>query len=131
MAGGSGAVVTFRGVVRGDAGAGRRVEALVYEAYADMAEREIDRLVAEARRRWRLDAARVEHRVGLVAVGQVSVVVIVAAQHRAEAYAASRFLIDQIKRRVPIWKREQYDDGTSEWTTCAASDAMEAAHAHV
>ena len=114
---GCGAVVTFVGVVRADRDGRRAVKALCYEAYAEMAEPLLHRLVGEARTRWTLDGVQLQHRLGLVEAGQLSVVVVVAAQHRAQAYAASQFLIERIKRDVPIWKREQYDDGTSQWTT--------------
>ena len=114
---GCGALVTFVGIVRGDWQGSRQVLALFYDAYAEMAERQVERLVAEARAHWSLEMAVVQHRLGLVEAGGISVIVVVAAQHRAEAYAASQFLIERIKHEVPIWKREQYDDGTSQWIT--------------
>ena len=133
---GCGAVVSFVGVARPDHHAGRRVYALFYDAYIEMAERMIERLAAEARAQWSLRAVKIQHRLGLVPAGQISVVVVVAAQHRAIAYAASQFLIDRIKHEVPIWKQEQYDDGASQWVTGAPAvlDAVEpagASHAHV
>ena len=106
----AGAVVTFAGLVRADQRDGQIVAALNYEAYPDMAERQIERLEAEAQVRWPLEAMFIRHRVGLVEAGQISVAVMVAAPHRAEAYAASQFLIERIKREVPIWKRERYDE---------------------
>lgn len=131
-----GAFLTFLGVVRADRSGARSVQALHYEAYPQMAEAQIDRLVAEAKARWALDEARVLHRLGRVDVGEISVVVMVTAQHRDEAYAASRFLIEQIKHEVPIWKREQYDDGTSEWVSglqgvWGAPEPGEINHAHL
>ena len=114
----SGALVTFVGVVRADVCAGRRIRALDYEAHREMAEQQLERLVQDAKRRWPLDAVRIQHRLGVVEAGKVSVVVAVAASHRAEAYAASQFLIERLKREVPIWKRELYDDGTSRWAPC-------------
>ena len=133
---GCGAAVTFVGVVRGDRHEDRRVRALYYEAYPEMAERQIDRAIAEAHARWSLNGVQLQHRLGLVEVGQISVVIVVAAQHRALAYAASRFLIEEIKREVPIWKREYYDDGTSRRAACAqevldVADPLGANHAHV
>ena len=113
--GAGGALVTFVGIVRADACAGQRVRALDYEAHREMAERQLGRLVDEAKRRWPLDTVRIQHRLGIVEAGEASVVVAVAAPHRAEAYAASQFLIEHLKREVPIWKRELYDDGTSQW----------------
>lgn len=112
---GCGAVVTFVGIVRADREGGRTVKALSYEAYVEMAECQIDRLVAEVQARWPLEAVQIQHRLGFVEVGQIGVVIVVAAQHRAEAYAASRFLMEGIKHQVPIWKREFYSDGTSRW----------------
>ena len=111
----SGALVTFVGIVRADTCASRRVRALDYEAHREMAERQLERLVDAAKRRWPLDAVRIQHRLGIVEAGEASVVVAVAAPHRAEAYAASQFLIERLKRDVQIWKRELHDDGTSHW----------------
>ena len=133
---GCGAVVTFVGVVRGDVDERHAVQALFYDAYPEMAESLIQQLVSEAKARWSLENVAVQHRLGLVAVGQISVVVVVAAQHRAQAYAASQFLIERIKHDVPIWKREHYDDGTSQWMTGApelldVADPSGADHAHV
>ena len=117
----AGAVVTFAGLVRADQHGGRTVAALDYEAYPDMAERQFERLVAEAQVRWPLEAVSIRHRVGVVETGQISVAVMVAAPHRAEAYAASQFLVEGIKREVPIWKHECYDD----------AEVTGALHAHV
>ena len=133
---GCGAVVTFVGVVRADHDGHRVVRALCYEAYPEMAERLIHQRVDEAQARWSLESVQVQHRFGLVEVGQISVVIVVAAQHRAQAYDASQFLIERIKRDVPVWKREQYEDGTSQWITSApelleVTDPSGADHAHV
>ena len=114
-AGGSGAVVTFRGIVRPDARGSRRVSALRYDAYAPMAERQIARLADEAQQLWSLRAVRVLHRLGVVDAGQVSLVIVVGSAHRAEAYDASTFLIEQIKQHVPVWKCVMYDDGETVW----------------
>lgn len=133
---GCGAVVTFVGVVRPDRDGQRTVHALFYEAYPQMAEHLIQRLMDEARTRWLLDGVQIQHRLGLVEIGQTSVVVVVSARHRAQAYAASQFLIDGIKHEVPIWKREYYDDGTSQRITGTpelldVADPRGADHAHV
>lgn len=133
---GVGALVTFVGIVRADHIGGRTVRALCYEAYTEMAEQEIGRLVAEGAARWPLDAVRIQHRLGLVEVGQISMVMAVAAQHRADAYAASQFLLERLKRQVPIWKRELDEDGTSRWAMGAhdrlgPADPLGAVHAHV
>ena len=121
--GGCGAVVTFIGVVRADRDGRHVVRALFYEAYPEMAEPLIHQLVNETRARWSLEGVQVQHRLGLVEIGQISVVVVVATQHRAQAYAASQFLIDGIKHEVPIWKREQYEDGTPQWIVGALDHA--------
>ena len=132
----SGALVTFLGTVRNDRHGGRRVQTLCYEAYTDMAERLIERLVAETQVRWVLSRVQVLHRLGVVEVGQISVMILVTAPHRQEAYAASQFLIERIKSHVPIWKRESYEDGTSQWAGCPEeaarmSEQEERAHSHV
>ena len=124
----SGALVVFVGVVRRDLEGARSVMALSYEAYPEMCERVIDPLIDEAKLRWELDSVQIQHRLGRVEVGEISVVIVVAAQHRAAAYAASQFLIEAIKRDAPIWKREHYDDGTSEWAIDhSESDDVDAA----
>jgi molybdopterin synthase catalytic subunit len=110
---GHGAVVTFLGTVR-DHHEGRDVSRLEYSAYGPMAEAEIDRIVKEAEGRWSCQAA-VTHRLGVLGIGDVAVAVAVAAPHRAEAYEGCRYIMDELKRRVPIWKREAYTDGTEEW----------------
>jgi len=134
--GGCGAVVAFTGVVRADQDGRHVVRALFYDAYPEMAETLLRQLLDEANARWSLDGVAVQHRLGVVEVGQISVAVVVAAQHRAQAYAASQFLIERIKSDVPIWKREQYEDGTSQWVTntpesLEVADPQGADHAHV
>ncbi len=96
----AGAVVTFLGVTR-------EVPELEYEAYAEMAERQIAEIVARAVERHGLCAAAVEHRVGTVPLSEASVAIAVSAPHRAEAFAGAREIIDEIKARVPIWKKEE------------------------
>jgi len=105
-----GAVVSFLGSVRA-ANRGRRVLWLEYEAYPAMAERELARIADEARRRWPVSAVAVVHRTGRVEVGEASVAVAVAAPHRAEAFEACRYVIETLKRTVPIWKKEVFEDG--------------------
>lgn len=109
----AGATATFEGVVRNHS-AGRPVERLVYEAYEPMAERQIREVVDEAGSRWPLRRVAVEHRVGELEVGEVAVAVAVSADHRAEAFEACRYIIDQLKARAPIWKKEFGPDG-SHW----------------
>jgi molybdopterin synthase catalytic subunit len=107
---GAGAVVVFMGTTR-RTNAGRRVTRLEYEAHASMAVREMRALGARAKRRWRLRRVAMAHRVGLVPVGEPSVVIAVSAAHRAEAFEAGRWLIDRLKEIVPIWKKERYRGG--------------------
>ena len=113
-----GASVEFLGIVRGNEG-GRPISALDYEAYGPMAERVIERLVQQARAQWPLHAVCVRHRVGRVAVGEVAVLIGVRAPHRHEAFEACRFLIDAIKRDVPIWKAAVSQDGRRPQPACA------------
>jgi molybdopterin synthase catalytic subunit len=115
---GDGAVLLFWGVVR-DHHDGRAVDHLEYDAYAAMAEAELERIVAETRARWAVGEIAVVHRLGRLEVGEASVGIAVASPHRAEAYEASRHLIEELKRRVPIWKREGYLDGERTWLSGA------------
>ena len=110
----AGAVVSFLGTVRNHAPGKSGVSHLVYEAYLELVEAKVSALVAEARSRWPLIAVAVEHRIGRVDVGGVSVAVIVSSAHRADAFEAARFLIDELKARAPIWKQEHWEGG-SEW----------------
>ena len=111
---GNGAAVLFVGTVRDD-NEGRAVTGIEYAAYAEMAERELRAIAREACDRWHTPHVVVEHRVGRLAVGEASVVIAVGHPRRAQAYDASRYIIEELKRRVPIWKREEYVDGTREW----------------
>jgi molybdopterin synthase catalytic subunit len=110
----SGAVVLFLGTVR-ETTAGRQSLALEYESYAEMAQVKLAELEAAARTRWPVDELAVAHRVGRLELGEISVAVAVSCPHRADAFEAGRFLIDELKLTVPIWKKEQYADGTTEW----------------
>jgi molybdopterin synthase catalytic subunit len=112
---GSGAVVVFEGVVRDHAG-GRQVLFLDYEAYEPMALARMAEIGREARREFAVDGLGMVHRVGRVRRGETSVVVVVAAAHRAAAFGACRTIIDRLKQVVPIWKKEQFADG-AEWAT--------------
>lgn len=109
-----GAALLFWGVVRQE-NEGRAVSRLEYSAYAPMAEKEMLAIADEARERFGTGAIHVVHRVGLLHVGEASVAIAVASPHRAEAYEASRYVIEQLKQRVPVWKREGYVDGETEW----------------
>ncbi len=110
----NGAAVLFLGTVR-EVNEGRGVAGMDYSAYAGMAERELRAIVGEAAARHGSSHIAVEHRVGTLGVGEASVGIAVAHPHRAAAFEAARFIIEEIKRRVPIWKREHYVDGTREW----------------
>jgi molybdopterin synthase catalytic subunit len=101
---GAGAVVYFLGVVRGNE-AGRAISALEYEAFQRMAEHQFNLLFDEMEKRWPVESVRLVHRLGTVKTGEPSLWVEVAAPHRAEAFAACQWLIDQMKRVVPIWKK--------------------------
>ena len=117
----AGAVSLFLGTVR-DHSAGREgVTRLEYEAYPQVAEAEIAAIVAEARERWPLLAVAVEHRVGSLAVGEASVGIAVASAHRADGLEAVRYLIDEIKSRVPLWKKEHWAGGAA-WVGREAGD---------
>ncbi len=109
-----GGLVTFEGRVRNHHG-GRGVRALEYSVYRDLAEHEGQRIVRDAAVRLNLPIALVIHRVGPVPIGEMAVWVHVGAAHRDAAFAGCREIIDEIKRSVPIWKHEWYDDGTDEW----------------
>ena len=115
----NGATILFLGTVR-DISDGRAVSGIEYASYESMAARELDAIAREARLRFGTEAIVVEHRIGQLALGEVSVAIAVAHPHRAEAYDASRFMIEELKRRVPIWKREEYVDGTREWVDPSA-----------
>ena len=114
-----GAQVTFTGLVR-DLHLGRRVVSLGYLAYAPMAERVCQELVDEARRRWDVHVA-LQHRVGNLVIGEVAVVIVAGAAHRGVAFDACQWSIDELKRRVPIWKRETYADGSTAWVDPTAA----------
>ncbi len=110
----NGALSVFIGTVR-NINDGRAVEAIEYNAYAPMAERELDQIAGEAAAQFGTTHIVIEHRTGYVALGQASVAIAVAHAHRGPAMDASRWIIEQLKVRVPIWKREHYVDGTREW----------------
>jgi molybdopterin synthase catalytic subunit len=108
-----GGLSTFVGVVR-SVHAGRRVKGIEYDCFIPLAELELERILREARRKW---PAQVEaaHRIGALRVGEASVAVAAGSMHRAEAFAACRWVIDQIKARLPVWKKEKYVKGEGRW----------------
>lgn len=111
-----GAVVLFLGVVRNHA-QGRAVDGMRYEAYESMAEEVLEDIAREAATRHGVDNLHVVHRVGELPVGDVSVAIAASSPHRAEAFAASRQVIEEIKKRLPVWKREHYVEGDAAWVT--------------
>lgn len=108
-----GGTACFLGTVRNHHG-GREVSGLDYSAYEPMVEAECARIVAEAESRWQV-AVALRHRIGHLEIGDAAVAVVAASAHRDEAFLACRHVIEELKRRVPIWKREEYADGSVEW----------------
>jgi len=108
-----GALCTFVGLVRNHH-EGRAVVRLEYSAYVPMAEAECMAIVSEATAQWPVRVA-MRHRIGTLVIGDAAVAVAVASAHRAAAFEACRFVIEELKRRVPIWKKEFFQDGTVEW----------------
>ncbi len=106
----AGAIATFIGTTRNN-NEGRKVIALDYEAYPEMAEKELVRLGNEARKRWNICRMAIVHRIGPVQITEASVMIAVSAAHREDAFAACRFAIEEIKKSVPIWKKEVYEGG--------------------
>ena len=123
-----GGYASFEGWVR-DHNEGRRVLRLEYEAFAPLAVSEGERIIEEARRRYGVERALCVHRVGALDIGGVAVWVGVAAAHRGEAFDACRYIIDEVKHRAPIWKKEYYQDGDSGWVNCEHCAAA-ATHGH-
>lgn len=114
LAQGAGAYASFEGWVR-DHNEGRAVAGLAYEAYARLAEAEGEKVLAEARQRFAIIEVACVHRVGELALGELAVWVGASAAHRDAAFAACRYVIDEVKARVPIWKRERYAEGEALW----------------
>lgn len=112
---GSGGIDVFIGTTR-DHSNGRAVTSLEYEAYEPMALRKMEQIEIQARKKWPLEKVAIVHRLGSVSIGEASVVIAVSSAHRKEAFEACRFVIDTLKKEVPIWKREHFADGTAEWS---------------
>lgn len=110
----NGATVLFVGTVR-EVNEGRSVAGIDYAAYSAMAESELGAIARQAAAEWNTSDIVVEHRIGTLGLGEASIAIAVAHPRRAAAFDAARMIIEEVKRRVPIWKREHYTDGTREW----------------
>jgi|SRR5690242_10206500 len=121
----NGATVLFLGIVR-DVNDGRDVTGIEYTAYRSMAERELATIIEEAAAIADTNDVAVEHRLGELGIGDCSVAVAVGHPHRGRAFDAARYVIEQLKKRVPIWKREQYLDGTREWVRATSTELVDA-----
>jgi len=106
-----GGTCVFLGTVRND----DDVTGIEYSAYDDMALAEIERILAEARDRWPQSRVILQHRLGLIPVGEASIAIAAAAPHRDAAFAACRYVIEEVKKRLPIWKKELRGDGSATW----------------
>jgi molybdopterin synthase catalytic subunit len=129
-----GGFASFEGWVR-DHNEGQRVRHLEYEAFEALAVREGERIVAEAIARFGVTRAACEHRLGDLVIGEVAVWVGASAPHRNEAFLAARYIIDEVKHRLPIWKKEHYLGGDSGWVNCercatAPAESAPSAQAH-
>ncbi len=111
----TGGIDIFIGSTRNHSG-GRKVLALEYESYEPMALNVMQSLEADTHKRWPLQRIAIVHRIGKIAIGEASVVIAVSSAHRKEAFEACRFIIDELKKIVPIWKREYFADGSVEWS---------------
>lgn len=115
-ASGDGAVLLFLGTVR-DHAEGLAVSGMRYDAYEEMATEVLAEIAGEAREQMGIGRVAVVHRVGELAIGDVAVAIAVSTPHRAEAYEASRYVIEEIKRRLPVWKKERYRGGDAAWVS--------------
>ncbi|MCD4684844.1 MAG: molybdenum cofactor biosynthesis protein MoaE [Anaerolineae bacterium] len=111
---GSGALIVFYGTVRNH-NDGRPVDGMTYEAHVSIAEKVLAEIEAEALDKFAIRHCRIQHRIGRLALGEASVIIVVRGAHRADAYTASRYAIDELKQRTPIWKEEHYINGDSRY----------------
>ena len=119
---GCGGVVLFLGTVR-DLTGSERTTALEYESHAGMAQKELEAIADEARSRWPIGGLAVVHRLGLLPVGEIAVGVAGSCPHRAEAFAAVQFVVDELKRRATIWKKDHTPDGPGRWVENPQTDS--------
>jgi len=124
-----GALVVFEGWIR-DHNEGKAVKRLEYEVYRPVAEKEGARIIDEAIERFGVSHAVCIHREGLLELGEIAVIVCVSSPHRSEAFDACRYIIDETKSRLPIWKKEHYVSGISEWVNCEQCAAAGHSHSH-
>lgn len=126
----AGGYCSFEGWVR-ETNEGRAVSGLDYESYLPLAESEGARILAEAMARFDISEAVAMHRTGAIAVGGMAVWIGVSAPHRDAAFRACRYIIDEIKKRLPVWKKEHYLDGDTQWVACHHThDGDDSDHAH-
>jgi len=122
---GNGAITAFTGLVR-DHNQGRKVRFLEYEAYEPLAVRALELIVAEARETWPDARLAMHHRIGRIDIGEASIIIVAASPHRAEAFAACRYMIERVKQIVPIWKHEHFEGGDV-WLEGATADPADEA----
>lgn len=118
----AGGVVTFVGYVRATSDDGRAVTGLDYEAHAELALGVLRAIGAEVRERFDVAGLAISHRVGSLALGEAAVAIVVAAVHRAAAFDACEYAIDELKARAPIWKKEHYREGSADWRVNAGNE---------
>jgi molybdopterin synthase catalytic subunit len=112
----AGGIDVFLGTTRAEMSEGKKLVALEYEAYLEMAEQQLRDLAKGARQRWPIVKLAIMHRVGTVLVGEPSVIIAISTPHRSEAFEACRWIIDTLKKEVAIWKKEVWEDGSGTWS---------------
>lgn len=112
-----GGLACFEGIVRNH-NHGKAVSHISYEAYETLARKECERIIAEVTKLWPIKKLYINHRIGTLAIGDTAVIIFAASHHRKEAFLGCQYVIDELKKRVPIWKKEFYVDGSHDWTYC-------------
>ncbi len=120
-----GAVALFLGTVR-EVTHGRQTDSLDYQAYPEMAQKQLEKVEAETREQWPVEKMGIVHRLGHLDLGEISVAVAVSCPHRHQAFEAARYAIDRLKEVVPIWKKENWSDGTTEWVHPGSAESSSA-----
>ena len=113
-----GGYVSFEGIIR-NSNHGKKVKYLEYEVYEELANKEMNRLAAETQKKFGLSFVNAVHRSGRLEIGDIAVMIQVSGGHRGECFLGCKYMIDEIKARVPIWKHEFYEDGSNDWTRCS------------